>query len=221
MRGLIVAILLLTPMLPAFAQQSTMNKSVHYDSVEIPAAAFNFVRDNATVIKLPHEHVTNWQLTMQNKLEYSAPDGNAIVRLLEQPNGTKFIEVGMGGPPDYRLWVAVNTPEQGYFLIHEQKTNGWSPGKIITIQHTSNGGLSASIGQEVLVDNLDISGFTVRDLSASGLDSVSQPPPASGGTVAVTIVSGNPVDNPIFYLPFVIVVVTGVSIGLLIKTKKR
>ncbi|MDE1868184.1 MAG: hypothetical protein KGI08_10815, partial [Thaumarchaeota archaeon] len=123
--------------------------------------------------------------------------------------------------PDYRLWIAVNTPEDGYFLIHEEKTGGWSPGQIVTVQHSSNGGLSATIGQQVLVDNLDIAGFTVRDVTASGLDSTSDPPAVSSGNVAISVVSGDPAQNPIFYMPFIVVGVTGVLIGVLIKTKKR
>ena len=85
----------------------------------------------------------------------------------------------------------------------------------------SNGGLSASIGQQVLVDNLDVAGFTVRDIEAAGMDSTSSPPSASSGDVSITIVSGDPAQNPIFYMPFIIVGVTGLLIGVLIKTKKR
>lgn len=221
MRRMLVLLLLVTPLLPAYAQQSTMNKSVHYDSIEIPSSAFNVVRDNATIIKLPHEHVTNWQLTIENKLTYSNPKGSAIIRIYEDPSQAKFIEVGMGSPPDNRLWIAVNTPEDGYFVLHDQKTRGWSPGQIVTVQHSSNGGLSASMGQQVLVDNLDVAGFTVRDIEAAGLDSVSDPPTTSGGDVAISIVSGDPAANPIFYMPFIVVGVTGALIGVLIKTKKR
>ncbi|MGI0046265.1 MAG: hypothetical protein ACREBB_03635 [Nitrosotalea sp.] len=218
---LILVLLLVTPLLPVYAQQSTMNPSVHYDTVEIPSSAFNVVRDNATIVVLPHEHVTNWQLTIENKLTYANPNGSAIIRLYEDPKEQKFIEIGMGSPPDYKLWMSVNTPEDGYFLLHEEKTGGWSPGQIVTVQHSSNGGLSATIGQQVLVDNLDVSGFTVRDIEVAGLDSASDPPTTSSGSVTVSIVSGDPADNPIFYMPFIVVGVTGVLIGVLIKTKKR
>ncbi len=221
MRRAIILLLLVTPLLPVYAQQSTMNKSEHYDSVEVPWGAFNVVRDNETVIKLPHEHVTNWQLTIENKLNYSNSNGSAIIRLYEDPKVAKFIEIGMGAPPNHRLWMAVSTPEDGYFILHEAKTNGWSPGQIVTVQHSSNGGLSASINQDVLVDNLDVNGFTVRDIAVAGLDSVNDPPSTSGGSVAINIVSGDPAANPIFYMPFIVVGVTGVLIGVLIKTKKR
>ena len=63
MRSAILLLLLISPLLPVYAQQSTMNKSLHYDSVEDPCQAINVALDNQTVIKLPHEHVTNWQLT--------------------------------------------------------------------------------------------------------------------------------------------------------------
>ena len=106
------------------------------------------------------------------ELTYANPNGSAIIRLYEDPTVQKFIEVGMGSPPDYRLWVVVNTPSDGYFVIIDERTGGWTPGQIVTVQHTSNGGLSASIGQQVLVDNLDVAGFTVRDIAASGLDCV-------------------------------------------------
>ncbi len=221
MRSIIFLILLVTPILPVYAQQSTMNKSEHYDSIEIPSGAFNVVRDNATIITLPHEHITNWQLVIDNKLTYSNPHGNAIIRLYEDPKEAKFIEVGMGSPPDYRLWIAVNTPEDGYFLIHDEKTGGWTPGQVVTVQHSSNGGLSASIGQQVLVDNLDVAGFTVRDIEVAGLDSISDPPTVSSGNVAINIVSGDPAANPIFYMPFIVVGITGALIGVLIKSKKR
>lgn len=221
MRSVIVLLLLVTPLLPVYAQESVMNKSVHYDSMEIPWAAFNVVRDNATVIKTPHEHVTNWQLTIENKLNYSNPNGSAIIRIYEDPKVAKFIEIGMGGPPNHKLWMAVSTPADGYFILHEEKTNGWTPGQIVTVQHSSNGGLSASINQNVLVDNLDVSGFTVRDIAVAGLDSANDPPTTDGGSVAVNIVSGDPAANPIFYMPFIVVGVTGALIGVLIKTKKR
>lgn len=141
--------------------------------------------------------------------------------MYEDPKVAKFFEIGMGSPPDNKLWVALNTPEEGYFLIRQEKSGGWSPGQIVTVQHSSNGGLSATMGQKVLVDNLDVAGFTVRDIKVAGLDSVSDPPATSSGSVTINIVSGDPAANPIFYMPFIIVGVTGALIGVLIKTKRR
>lgn len=221
MHRLAVVLLLVIPLVPVYAQQSVMNKSIHYDTVQVPFNAFNAIKNNPTIFKLPHEHVTNWQLTIENKLQYSDPKGNAVIRLYEDPTKQKFIEIGLGAPPDRKIWVAVNTPEEGYFVVHEEPTNGWDPQQVIAVQHTSNGGLSSTIGKKVLVDNLDVNGFTVRDYAVYGKLSASDPQVASGGSISLNIVSGNPAANPIFYMPFIIVGVTGAVIAVLIKTKKR
>src|SRR5713226_10032371 len=104
MRIFVFVLLLGSTFLPAYAQQPTMNKSERYDFVDVSSDAFNVVKNNATVFKLPHEHVTNWQIEIENKLRYANPDGNAVIRLYEDLNKQKFIEVGMGSPPDYKFW---------------------------------------------------------------------------------------------------------------------
>jgi len=222
MRSFVLVVLLLgIAFLPAYAQQSTMNKSERYDVVDVTFSAFNVVKNNATIFKLPHEHITNWQIAIENKLTYANPDGNAVIRLYEDPDKQKFIEIGMGSPPDYKFWTAVNTPEDGYFVIQQPQKLGWSPGKIVTITHSSNSGLSVSVGQKVMVDNLDIAGFTVRDFTVYGMGSISDPPATNSGSVTLSIVSGNPAENPIFYMPFIVLGGTVVLIVVLLKTKKR
>src|SRR5690349_24786101 len=84
---------------PVYAQESTMNKSERYDSIQVPYSAFNVYSKNATLFKLDHEHVTNWELEMQNKLQYTNQEGNVVVRLYEDIHTSKFIEIGIGGPP--------------------------------------------------------------------------------------------------------------------------
>jgi hypothetical protein len=221
MRRVLFVLLLITPLLPAYAQQSTMNKSEKYDVVDVPFSAFNVVKNDATVFKLPHEHVTNWQLEIQNKLVYENPSGNAVIRLYEDLNKQKYIEIGMGSPPDYRFWVAVNTPEDGYFLIHDDKINGWDPGKVVTVTHSSNSGLSVSAGSSVKVDSLDVAGFTVRSFTAYGMDSTTDPPAVNRGDVTLSFVSGDPAQNPIFYMPTILLAGVGALIVILLKTKKR
>jgi hypothetical protein len=221
MRSVILALLLVAPLLPVNAQQATMNKSEQYDSVDVPYSAFNVVRNDATVFRLAHEHVTNWELEIQNKLRYENPNGNAVIRLYEDLSKQKYIEIGMGSPPDHRFWIAVNTPQDGYFLIHDDKTDGWSPDKVITVTHSSNSGLSVSVGPRVKVDSLDVAGFTVRAFSAYGMDSTSDPPAANSGNVTLNFVSGNPAQNPIFYMPTILLAGIGALILVLLKTKKR
>lgn len=218
---LFLVLLLVAPLLPAYAQQSTMNKSEQYDVVDIPFSAFNVVRNDATVFRLAHEHVTNWQLEIQNKLVYENPGGNAVIRLYEDLAKQKYIEIGMGSPPSHRFWVAVNTPEDGYFLIHDDKIDGWSPEKVITVTHSSNSGLSVSVGSRVKVDSLDVAGFTVRAFRVYGMDSTSDPPAVNSGNVTLSFVSGNPAENPIFYMPTILLAGIGALILVLLKTKKR
>jgi len=221
MRLLLAVLLLAGSFLPVYAQESTVNKSEHYDSVLVPYSAFNVNVKNATVFKLDHEHVTNWELEMQNKLQYTNQEGNAVVRLYEDLNTPKFIEIGMGGPPDYRFWVAVNTPEDGYFMIHDEKKIGWTPDKLITATHSSSGGLTVSVGSKDAVSNLDVAGFTMRDFTVSGMTSASDSPPVTGGALTFSVISGDPAGNPIFYMPFMVLAVTIVLIVVLLKTKKR
>lgn len=215
-----VSALFMTILLPAYAQ-STMNKSEHLDTVEIPYDAFNVVSHNATHFILPHEHATNWQLEIQNKLTYANPDGNAIVRLYDNSSMDKFIEIGMGSPPNYRFWVAVNTAADGYYVIHEVKTDGWSPDQTITATHSSNSGLSVSVGQKTQVSDLDVAGFTIKDFSVYGMGSETDPLATSSGSLTLSFLSGNPADNPLFYYPAVLLAGFAALIIILLKTKKR
>ena len=221
MRILLAVLLLAGSFLPVYAQESTMNKSERYDSIQVPYSAFNVYSKNATLFKLDHEHVTNWELEMQNKLQYTNQEGNVVVRLYEDINTPKFIEIGMGGPPDYRFWVAVNTPEDGYFMIHDEKKIGWTPDKLITATHSSSGGLTVSVGSKEAVSNLDVAGFTMREFTVSGMNSASGPPPVESGALTFSILSGDPSQNIIFYMPFMVLAVTVALIVVLLKTKKR
>ena len=221
MRILLAVLLLAGSFLPVYAQESTMNKSERYDSLQVPYTAFNVYSKNATLFKLDHEHVTNWELEMQNKLHYTNQEGNVVVRLYEDINTPKFIEIGMGGPPDYRFWVAVNTPEDGYFMIHDEKKIGWTPDSLITATHSSSGGLTVSVGSKEAVSNLDVAGFTMREFTVSGMNSASDPPPVEGGALTFSILSGDPSQNIIFYMPFMVLAVTATLIVVLLKTKRR
>lgn len=198
-----------------------MNKSLRLDTIEVPFSSFNVVRHNATLYKLDHEHVTNWQVEIENKLRYENPNGNAAIRLYDGDNKEKFIEIGMGSPQDYRLWVAINTPEDGYFVIREDKKMGWSPDKVITLTHSNNGGFSATIGSKTVVDNLDVAGFSIKEFSVYGIDSASEPPTVYSGNMTLSFLSGEPSQNPIFYMPAIILAATAFLVIILLKTKKR
>jgi len=221
MRILLIVLLLTGSFLPVYAQQSTMNKSERYDFVQVPYDAFNVIGKNATVYKLGHEHVTNWQVEIENKLNYINSNSTAVVRLYEDLSQPKFIEIGMGSAPNYRFWVAVNTPEEGYFIIQDTNKLGWSPDKYITATHSNNGGLTVSVGQKVAVANLDIAGFTIREFTVHGMNSPSDPPAVNSGKMTLSFISGDPSQNLIFYIPMIVLAATVAVIILLLKTKKR
>ena len=221
MRLVLVALLLAGSFMPVYAQEATMNKSERYDSLDIPYTAFNVQNKNATVFKLDHEHITNWQVEMENKLQYANPDGNVMIRLYEDLNSPKFIEIGMGGPPNNVFWVAVNTPEDGYFVIDKEPKLGWTADKPITATHSSNGGLTVSVGEREAVSNLDVAGFDVKNIEVFGMNSQSDPIPVDGGKLTFSVVSGDPSQNPIFFMPFAVLGATAVLIVVLVKTKKR
>jgi len=220
-RFLLVVLLLTSSFLPVYAQESTMNKSERYDFVEVPYGAFNVVTKNSTVYKLDHEHVTNWQLEIENKLKYTNPNSTAVVRLYEDLNKSKFIEIGMGAAPNYRFWVAINTPEDGYFIIQDDNKLGWTPDKYVTATHSSNSGLTVSVGQKVAVTNLDIAGFTVREFTVHGMNSQYDNPPVNDGKMTLSFVSGDPSQNIIFYMPMIVLAGSIAVIVILLKTKKR
>ena len=213
--------LLMIPFLPVYSQEMKANKSLQLDTVEVPFETFNVVSHDAKVTELKHEHITNWQLEIENKLVYANPNGNAVVRLYDGSNLEKFIEIGMGSPSDLKFWVAVQNEDAGYVVIHLSKNDGWKPGKIIIAQHSSNGGFSVNNGERIVVSNLDLAGFTIRDYSVYGLESATDPPTASAGNVVLNFLSGNPAENPLYYYPVVLLAAVGGIILILLKTKKR
>lgn len=217
----VFSLLFMIPFLPVYSQEMKANKSLQLETVEVPFEAFNIVSHNATVTKLGHEHITNWQLEIENKLVYANPNGNAVVRLYDGSNLQKFIEIGMGSLPDLKFWVAVQNEDTGYVVIHLSGKDGWKPGKIIIAQHSSNGGFSVNNGERIVVSNLDLAGFTIRDFSVYGLESPTDPPTASAGKVVLNFLSGNPAENTLYYFPVVLVVAIGGIIMILLKTKKR
>ena len=221
MYGTAIFVLLLTiPLFPAYAQ-STMNKSEHLDTVEVPFSAFNVISHNATVFYLEHEHATNWQVEIQNKLLYANPNGDAVVRLYDNLDTEKYVDIGMGSQPNHKFWVAVNTPVDGYFVIHEDPTDGWSPDNTITVQHSSNSGLSVTVGTKTVVDQLDVAGFTIKNFAVYGMGSLADPPAVNSGSMVLSFLSGDPAQNPIFYMPMIVLAGTAALIIVLIKTKKR
>ena len=222
MKFLIVLLLLLPVSVihPVFAQEA-VNPSLIIHTEEIPASEFNRVQRDAPIIKLKDTHAVSWQVTIDNNLLYIRPDGSAVFRIYDQETLDEFIEIGMGSEPDNRYWVAVQTPKEGYIVIHKDFERGWYPQAKSIVSYTDRAGLTVNNGARIVVTNLDIGVFAVDSYSTYGLESSTDPPAVGSGSMTVEFLSGDPSKNIYSLYPFVIAAVIGSLVGVLFLTKKR
>jgi len=112
-------------LVPAYAQ-SQQNPSLVLETIEIPSDNFNTVSRDSVIIDLENPHTISWQITIKNNLVYANPNGNAVIRFYDQINPEKFIEIGMGSPPEDKFWLAVQIPnDTGYVIVHSKTERGW------------------------------------------------------------------------------------------------
>jgi len=219
-RAIIFIILLTITIFPGYAQTQS-NPSISIETIEIPFDKFNVIISDANIITLEHEHAINWQLTIENNLVYANPLGNAVIRLYDNLNKEKFVEIGMGSQPDFKFWVAVQTPDTGYAVIHSRIEDGWKPGKHVTAAYSDTTGFSVNNGERIVVSNLDVENFVIKETAVYGMESSTDPYATNSGSLLLNVVSGNPAANPLFYLPFILAGTIGVLVVILLKTKKR
>lgn len=210
----------LVPILPAYAQIQS-NPSVLMESVNVPYEKFNVVSRNANNGSFEKMHTTNWQLNIKNQIVYANPNGNAVIRLYDGEDKTKFIEIGMGSPTDKKFWVAVQNPDVGYAVLHEQKLDGWNYDDEIIAVYADDVGLTIHNGKRIVISNLSLDNYKIKDFSVYGMESSTDPHATNSGDLILNIVSGNPAANPLFYLPYMLAGIVGVIILVLLKTKKR
>ena len=205
---------------PAFAQEHT-NPSLIIDTIEVPFTEFNTVLRDAPIIPMERLHAVSWQVTVDNNLLYANPDGNAVLRLYDSQDPEKLIEVGMGAQPDYKYWVAVQTPKEGYIVVHRDLERGWPPSAKSIISYTDRAGLTINNGSRIVVSNLDIGVFAIGSYSIHGMESTTDPQAAYSGSMILEFLSGDPAKNPFALLPFYIAAGIGVIVGTLYLTKRR
>ena len=205
---------------PAFAQEYT-NPSLIIDTIEVPHTEFNTVLRDAPIIQMERLHEVSWQVTIDNNLLYANPNGNAVLRLYDNVNPEKLIEVGMGAQPDHKFWVAVQTPKEGYIIVHRDLERGWPPSAKSIISYTDRAGLTINNGARIVVSNLDIGVFGIGSYSVHGMESSSDPQAAYSGSLILEFLSGDPAKNPFALLPFFIAAAIGVLVGTLYLTKRR
>lgn len=205
---------------PAFAQE-TNNPSLIIDTLEIPSNEFNTVLREAPIIVLDDVHAVSWQVTIDNNLLYANPNGNAILRLYDQTTQDEFIEVGMGSQPDNKFWVAVQTPKEGYIVVHSDLDRGWYPQAKSIISYTDRAGLTVNNGARIVVTNLDIGEFAIHSYSVHGMEGSTDPPAINSGSMIIEFLSGDPAKNVFALFPFYVAAGMGIIVGILFLTKKR
>lgn len=220
MRSLITLILLSGFLItPAFAQD-VKNPSVIIDTIEIPFEDFNKISRDAIIVNLENDHAISWQLTIDNNLVYENPNGNGVFKFYDK-NSDKFVEIGMGAPPDDKFWVAVNTEREGYVVVQRDLDRGWYPSTKLIISYTERGGLTVNNGARITVSNLNIGSFVIDSYSVHGMEGSTDPPAVNSGSMIVEILSGDPSENVIALFPFYLAIGLGIIVGILYLTKKR
>lgn len=203
-----------------FAQE-VKNSSLIIKTIEIPSDEFNRVLRDAPIVKLDDTHIVSWQVTIDNNLLYANPNGNAVFRIYDVETYDEFVEVGMGPQPDNKFWVAVQTPKEGYVVIHSDLERGWYPQAKSIVSYTDRAGLTVNNGARIVVTNLDIGVFAIDAYSTHGMEGSTDPPAINSGTMIVEILSGDPSKNIIALFPFYMAAGIGVIVGILFITKKR
>ncbi len=217
----LLPVLLLILVLPAGAQEMK-NPSLLIETVEIPHEEFNRVARDAPLTDLVQTHAVSWQVTLDNDILYGNPLGNAAMRLHDQGDTEKFIEVGMGSPPDRKFWIAVQIPgEEGYVVIHSKTERGWHPDTKTIISYTDRAGMTVNNGERIVVSNLDIEDFAIGSYSVFGMEGSTDPPAATSGVMTAEFLSGDPGKNALAFFPFYITAAVGVVVGILFITKRR
>jgi len=220
MKYLLIVIFLLGFLtIPAFAQD-VKNPSIIIDTIEIPFYDFNTISRDATIVDLENTHAISWQITIDNNLVYNNPEGNAVLKFYDK-NSDKFIEIGMGAPPDEKFWVAVNTEKEGYVVVQRDLERGWYPSTKLIISYTERGGLTVNNGARITVSSLNIGSFEIDSYSVHGMQGSTDPPAVDSGDVIIEFLSGDPSQNVMALFPFYLAAAIGILVGVLYLTKKR
>jgi hypothetical protein len=205
---------------PVFAEE-LKNPSLVIDTLEIPSYEFNKILRDTTIVEMERVAKISWQVTIDNNLVYANPDGNAVLRLYDKDDPEKLVEIGMGAQPNEKFWIAVQTPKEGYIVVHNDLERGWFPAAKIIVSYTERAGLTVNNGERIVVSNLDIGLFAIGSYSVHGMESSTDPPAVNSGSMIIEFLSGDPAKNMFALFPFYIAAGIGVLVGALYLTKKR
>ena len=206
--------------IPAFAQEQS-NLTLAFVNIDIDYNDFNKPARDQVIIQFEEIHDVSWQVNLVNELVYGNPDGNGVIRLYDATIEDKFIEIGMGSPPDKKFWIAAQLPEEGYVVVHHKLDRGWLPGGKVILAYSGTAGLTVNNGERIVLSNLDIEGFEIKAYSVWGKQGSQDPPATTSGYLNLEILSGDPKEGSLHMFPFMIVGCIGIGIVILLATKKR
>jgi hypothetical protein len=208
-------------LLPAYAQ-AQQNPSLVLETIEILPDDFNTVSRDSVITNLDIPHAISWQITIKNNLTYANPNGNAVIRFYDLVNPEKFIEIGMGSPPEEKFWLAVQIPDDpGYVVVHSKTERGWIQKSNQIMAYTENAGLTVNNGERIVLTNLDIGSFQIGSYSVFGMEGSTDPPAINSGSLKMEFMSGDPTKNQYALFPFFLAGGVGILVAVLLVTKKR
>ena len=206
--------------IPAFAEEQS-NPTLAIVNIDIDYNDFNIPAREEVVVQFDEIHDVSWQVNLVNDLLYGNPDGNGVIKFYDATIEDKFIEIGMGSPPDKKFWIAVQLPDEGYVGVHDKLDRGWLPSGKVILAYSDTAGLTVNNGERIVLSNLDIEGFEIKAYSVWGMQGSQDPPAVVAGSLNLEILSGDPKEGPLHMLPFAVVGCLGVGIVILLVTKKR
>jgi len=214
-------ILLISVMIyPAFAQEQS-NSSLSMVNLDIDYNNFNKPARDQIIIPFQDIHDVSWQVNLVNELMYGNPNGNGVIRFYDATIEDKFIEIGMGSPPNKKFWIAAQLPDEGYVVIHNKLERGWLPGAKVILAYSDTAGLTVNNGERIVLSNLDIEGFEIKAYSVWGMEASQDPPAVTAGYLNLEILSGDPKEGSLHMFPFILVGCLGIGVAILLVTKKR
>jgi hypothetical protein len=218
-----VAVLIISAMIPAFGQQEyQIVKSDSSESFALPYTAGNRDIDEPLVYTYDVPKGPSWIMTINNSMSYVARDeAKTIVKIQEPAPSEKYIEIAMYGGESRRYWVAVNTPEVGYARMYDNNENGWLTDGPISITYGENTGLTVTNGKRIVVDRLNLDGFSVGSIAVYGKDEPVSLANVYAGDITFEILFGSFKESPLYILPAVVMIGVGSLVAGLLVLKKR
>jgi hypothetical protein len=220
----LVIILAFSLIVPIYAQEQPYNvvKAKQSESFTLPFQAANHDRDDPLVYTFDEPKGPSWIMNIENKLSYVPREDSKVIIILREPAPSeKYIQLAMYGGESRTYQIAVNTPETGHAIIHNNSEMGWWTDNPIAIGHANNQGLSASNGKRIVLDRYELNGFTVGSIEVYGKDEASALSNAYGGDIAFSVFYGSPENTPTYLLPGALAAGVGGLMAVLLLTKKR